>query len=227
MLVLCSTPSINDGGNEIRLNGDNGYQLEIAAGRTETYVSTYEKAEVKSIALFIDSTDWDPNIPVTMKSGDIVLSNMAFFTDESSADLPALRFTSESQQYVFTVNPDGFHVEYTRTKWNSYAGVNVWVDNWAVLGAFGKLTFKTQNHSATYQANYVVQILDGDGEKVFETNGTFARGQYSDVYCGMERIERVESSHLYRRYVAGCRRCRRRCGRQSYFFGIPIFCVKV
>lgn len=178
MLVLGDKATLEEtdaSGN--RLNGDNGYQLNIPAGRTATYVSSYTPGEVRSLTLFIDSTEWDPSIPVTMRSGNIVLSNMAFFTEETPADEPAFRYMSESNQYTFNATQDGFSVQYTTTAWNTYAGVNIYVDNFADLGNFDTLTFKVVNHSATYTANYTVQILADDaGTKIHEIGGTFAAG---------------------------------------------------
>lgn len=180
-LVLGNKASLVDTDNAeaggIRLNGKDGFQASISAGKTQTFVTSYTSAEVKCIALFIDSIDWDPNVPVTMTSGNIVFSNMAFFTEQTQSGVPEFHYSTQSSQYEFTAEQNGFHVRYTTTAWNTYAGVNVDISNYEELGSFNTLTFKVVNNSSTFTANYTVQILsDTENTKECEENGTFAAG---------------------------------------------------
>lgn len=176
-LVLGNKASLVDTDNAeaggIRLNGKDGFQASISAGKTQTFVTSYTSAEVKCIALFIDSIDWDPNVPVTMTSGNIVFSNMAFFTEQTQSGVPEFHYSTQSSQYEFTAEQNGFHVRYTTTAWNTYAGVNVDISNYEELGSFNTLTFKVVNNSSTFTANYTVQILsDTENTKECEENGT-------------------------------------------------------
>lgn len=154
---------------EFRLNGENGFQATVPAGGFITVVCSYTPGEVKSIGIFIDSIDGGEP---TTRSGSLTFGNFAFFTEE-----PAPVWAAESGDAArYTVTDDaatgGWHVTYTGTNWNMYAGVKINLTNRGEIAEANKLVFKIKNNSSTHVPEYAVTVKGENGTLKENVKGT-------------------------------------------------------
>lgn len=155
--------------SEYRLNGSNGVDAKVPAGGFVTVVCSYTPGEVKSIGIFIDSIDGGEP---TTRSGKLTFSNFAFFSEE-----PAPVWAAESGDAKrYTVTDDaatgGWHVTYTGTNWNMYAGVKINLTNRGEIEEANKLVFKIKNNSSTHVPEYAVTVKGESGTLKENVKGT-------------------------------------------------------
>ena len=146
-------------------NESNGVDAKVSAGGFITVVCSYTPGEVKSIGIFIDSIDGGEP---TTRSGCLTFSNFAFFSEE-----PVPVWAAESGDAArYTVTEDGatggWHVTYTGTNWNMYAGVKINLTNRGEIAEANKLVFKIKNNSSTHVPEYAVTVKGEDNSTLKE-----------------------------------------------------------